>query len=81
MRQNPSSGQIRDALVRLDEISGKMTTSIEETLKLIQITLEKVTQTGENVEKITTDSTKLGDHIQGHRQCDETYGDLQFTPG
>lgn len=59
-----SSGQIRDALVRLDEISGKMTTSIEETLKLIQITLEKVTQTGENVEKITTDSTKLGDHIQ-----------------
>ena len=58
-----SSGQIRDALVRLDEISGKMTDSIEETLKLIQVTLEKVTQTGENVEKITADSTELGDHI------------------
>lgn len=42
-----SSGQISEALSRLDEISGKMTSSIEETLKLIQVTLEKVTQTGE----------------------------------
>ena len=59
-----SSGQISDALTRLDEISGKMTTSIEETLSLIQLTLEKVTQTGENVEKITQDSNKLGSHIR-----------------
>ena len=59
-----SSGQISDALTRLDEISGKMTTSIEETLSLIQLTLEKVTQTGENVEKITKDSNKLGSHIR-----------------
>lgn len=59
-----SSGQISEALLRLDEISGKMTSSIEETLKLIQATLEKVTQTGENVNKITQDSSLLGEHIQ-----------------
>ena len=59
-----SSGQISEALSRLDEISGKMTSSIEETLKLIQITLEKVTQTGKNVNKITEDSSLLGEHIQ-----------------
>ena len=53
-----------EALSRLDEISGKMTSSIEETLKLIQVTLEKVTQTGENVNKITQDSSLLGEHIQ-----------------
>lgn len=59
-----SSGQISEALSRLDEISGKMTSSIEETLKLIQVTLEKVTQTGENVNKITQDSSLLDEHIQ-----------------
>ena len=47
-----SSGQIQDALTRLDEISEKMTSSIEQTLKLIQLTLEKVTLTGENVGKL-----------------------------
>ena len=41
-----------------------MTSSIEETLRLIQLTLEKVMQTGENVEKITKDSNKLGSHIR-----------------
>ena len=59
-----SSGQIQDALTRLDEISEKMTSSIEQTLKLIQLTLEKVTLTGENVGKITADSSQLGEHIQ-----------------
>ena len=59
-----SSGQIGDALARLDEISGKMTSSIEETLSLIQQTLEKITQTGGNVDKITADSSLLGNHIQ-----------------
>ncbi len=59
-----SSSLIQDALTRLDEISLKMTTSIEHTLKLISLTLEKVTQTGENVSKISTDSEKLGEHIQ-----------------
>ena len=59
-----SSGQIREALSRLDATSAKMTTSIEETLKLIQITLEKVTHTGENVNQIASDSAQLGRHIQ-----------------
>ncbi len=59
-----SSGQIREALARLEETSGKMTASMEETLKLIQLTLEKVTQTGENVGKIAEDSKQIGDHIQ-----------------
>ena len=59
-----SSNQIRDALSRLDATSAKMTSSIEETLKLIQITLEKVTQTGDNVNQIASDSVQLGNHIQ-----------------
>ena len=59
-----SSGQIREALSRLDATSAKMTASIEETLKLIQVTLEKVTHTGENVNQITTDYSQLGRHIQ-----------------
>ena len=40
-----------------------MTDSIEKTLELIQLTLDKVTQTGENVQKITEDSSQLGEHI------------------
>lgn len=59
-----SSGQINEALSRLDEISEKMTSSIGETLRLIQLTLEKVTQTGQNVDTITRDSAQLGEHIQ-----------------
>lgn len=59
-----SSTQISEALNRLEEISGKMMASMEETIKLIQFTLEKVTLTGENVGKITEDSAQLGDHIQ-----------------
>ena len=53
----------------IDSISSQtnllaLNASIEETLKLIQVTLEKVTQTGENVNKITQDSSLLGEHIQ-----------------
>ena len=59
-----SSGQIQEALMRLDETTAKMTFSIEQTLQLIQLTLEKVTQTGENVSKINEDSSHLGEHIQ-----------------
>lgn len=59
-----SSEQIRNALSRLDATSAKMTSSIEETLKLIQTTLEKVTQTGDNVNQIASDSVQLGNHIQ-----------------
>lgn len=59
-----SSGQIQDALIRLEDTSAKMTSSIEQTLELIQQTMEKVSQTGKNVNKINDDSSQLGDHIQ-----------------
>ena len=59
-----SSSQIGEALTRLEDISDKMMAAMEETIRLIQLTLEKVTITGENVNKITGDSTRLGDHIQ-----------------
>ena len=59
-----SSGQIRDALTRLSETSAKMTSAVEQTLELIQQSLEKVTLTNQSVGKITADSKELGDHIQ-----------------
>lgn len=59
-----SSGEIRQALNRLDETSAKMTEAIEETLKLILLTIEKVTQVNQSVGKINGDSTQLGEHIQ-----------------
>ncbi len=59
-----SSGQIQNALIRLEDTSAKMTASIEQTLELIQQTMEKVSQTGENVNKINDDSSQLGDRIQ-----------------
>lgn len=46
-----SSGQIQNALVRLEETSAKMMTSMEKTLELIQQTMEKVTQTGRECQK------------------------------
>lgn len=73
-----SSGMIQDALTRLDEISAKMTSSISETLQLIQLTLEKVTQTGNNVEKITSDSLQLGEHIQ---VIDNAIKDVEVSNG
>lgn len=59
-----SSGEIRQALNRLDETSAKMTASIEETLQLILITIEKVMQINKSVGKINDDSTQLGENIQ-----------------
>lgn len=59
-----SSGQIRDALTKLEETSDKMTASMEKTLELIQLTIEKVTQINQSVSTITTDSNQLGEHIQ-----------------
>lgn len=59
-----SSGQIREALTRLQETSDKMTKSIEKTLELIQLATEKVTKTNQSVGKITSDSNLLDEHIQ-----------------
>lgn len=58
-----SSGQIKQALCNLDETSAKMTASIEETLKLILITIDKVIQINKSVGKINDDSAQLGEHI------------------
>ncbi|MBU5477960.1 methyl-accepting chemotaxis protein [Eubacterium sp. MSJ-13] len=59
-----SSGQIEDALIRLQQTSDKMTASMEETIKLVQETFKKVTKTGKNVGKINDDSKQLESHIQ-----------------
>lgn len=59
-----SSGQIEDALIRLQQTSDKMTASMEETIKLVQETFKKVTKTGKNVGKINDDSKQLENHIQ-----------------
>ena len=58
-----SSGQIQDALIRLEETSDRMTNAIENTLHLIQDTLQKVSKTNESVTTITADSTEIEKHI------------------
>ena len=59
-----SSGQIEEALIRLQKTSDKMTNSMEETIKLVQETFKKVSKTGKNVEKINDDSKQIENHIQ-----------------
>ena len=58
-----SSGQIQEALIRLEGTSDCMTNAIENTLHLIQDTLEKVSKTNESVTTITADSTEIEKHI------------------
>ena len=58
-----SSSEIQSALDRLAVISDKMLSSIGETLSLIQVTLDKITQTSESISLITSDSTQIEDHI------------------
>ena len=58
-----SSSQIRQALQHLEETSDQMTGSIEKTLQLIQLMLEKVTLAGTNVAKIASDTTQLEHNI------------------
>lgn len=59
-----SSGQIRQALKHLEDTAEKMTASMEETLRLIQLTLTKVTQTGSSMTEIASDTTQIGENIQ-----------------
>lgn len=59
-----SSSQIMAALSHLEETSGKMTEAIIQTLELIQLTMEKVTQVDQSVTRITSDSNQLGDNIR-----------------
>ena len=59
-----SSSRIWEALQRLEETSARMTSVMEETLKLIQLTAGKVTTAGGNVTQIASDAVQLGDNIQ-----------------
>lgn len=59
-----SSAQIRQALNHLEETSEKMTSSMEETIQLIQLTLDKVTLAGNNIQKIASDTEQLEENIQ-----------------
>ena len=59
-----SSGSIRDALLKLEQTSDKMTESITKTLKLISTTIENVLVVNESVNSITNDSIKLGENIK-----------------
>lgn len=59
-----SSTRIMSALNHLEETSGKMTQSITQTLDLIQITLQKITQVNQSVTNITVDSQQLGNNIK-----------------
>ena len=67
-----SSGQIQEALIRLEGTSDRMTNAIENTLHLIQDTLQKVSKTNESVTTITADSTEIEKHI--HTVEDMTSG-------
>lgn len=58
-----SSGQIQEALIRLEGTSDCMTNAIENTLHLIQDILQKVSKTNESVTTITADSTEIEKHI------------------
>lgn len=58
-----SSYEIRSALERLEETSNEMTDSIAETLELIQLTIEKLTQINTSVGTITEDSEQIGEGI------------------
>lgn len=59
-----SSSSIREALLKLEQTSERMTASITQTLKLIGTNLENVTVADESVQSITEDSVKLGENIR-----------------
>ena len=59
-----SSTRIMEALSHLEETSEKMLEAIEETVKLIQVNINKVDNVNRSVTDITTDATTLGENIQ-----------------
>lgn len=59
-----SSGQIMMALGHLEETSAKMLEAIEETIKLIQINIDKVDNVNRSVTDITNDANCLGENIK-----------------
>lgn len=59
-----SSSRIMAALGHLEETSGKMLESIEETVTLIQLCMDKVAHVNKSVTDITNDATSLGENIK-----------------
>ncbi|MBQ7944561.1 MAG: PilZ domain-containing protein [Lachnospiraceae bacterium] len=59
-----SSARIMEALAHLEETSEKMLESVGETVRLIQVNMEKVTNVHESVTDITNDAKSLDQHIQ-----------------
>ncbi len=59
-----SSDRIMEALSNLEETSEEMVESIAETIKLIQINIEKVSNVNQSVTEITRDAKSLGEDIK-----------------
>ncbi|MBQ7943794.1 MAG: PilZ domain-containing protein [Lachnospiraceae bacterium] len=59
-----SSDRIMEALANLEETSEKMVESIDETIKLIQVNIEKVSNVNQSVSEITKDAVSLGEDIK-----------------
>ncbi len=59
-----SSNSIMEALSHLEETSQKMLEAIAETIELIQVNIEKVSNVNVSVTNITQDATSLGENIK-----------------
>ena len=59
-----SSGRIMEALAHLEDTSEKMLLAIGETVELIQLSIEKVSNVTKSVAEITEDATELGENIK-----------------
>ncbi|MBQ8632116.1 MAG: methyl-accepting chemotaxis protein, partial [Lachnospiraceae bacterium] len=59
-----SSTRIMEALAHLEETSGRMMESIAETVNLIQVNIEKVSNVDKSVTNITNDAESLGENIK-----------------
>lgn len=59
-----SSTRIMEALSHLEETSGRMMESISETVDLIQVNIEKVSNVNVSVTNITSDAATLGENIK-----------------
>ena len=59
-----SSARIMEALAHLEETSGRMMESIAETVQLIQVNIDKVSNVDKSVTNITNDAAFLGENIK-----------------
>ena len=59
-----SSDSIMQALSRLEHTSQSMLDAIAQTVELIQVNIEKVSNVNKSVTKITNDATTLGENIK-----------------